>query len=109
MPTLCGYEETHRTAGRAGAGAGAGHRARPRQAKAKVYKGTFKFVGADGDYVTGNFGKAQLVDGKRNDKLSVHVRRLAAKTKYMFRLQQGVCKQGAAGGTDVAGCKYHSR
>ena len=66
-------------------------------------QGDFTLVGADGDYVTGNFGKAQLVDGKRNDKLSVHVRRLAAKTTYTYKLQEGVCKEGAAGGTDVAG------
>src|SRR4051812_20804641 len=74
--------------------------------KTKVYRGTFTLVGADGDYVTGNFGKVQLVDGKRNDKLSVHVRRLAAKTKYTYRLQQGTCKEGAPGGTDVPGWKY---
>jgi hypothetical protein len=74
--------------------------------KTKVYKGTFTLVGADGDYVTGNFGKVQLVDNKRNDKLSVHVRRVAAKTTYTYKLQVGVCKEGAAGGTDVAGFKY---
>src|SRR5215217_2095657 len=73
--------------------------------KTKVYKGTFTLVGADGDYVTGNFGKVQLVDNKRNDKLSVHVRRVAAKTTYTYKLQEGVCKEGAAGGTDVAGFK----
>ena len=72
----------------------------------KVYKGTFTLVGADGDYVTGNFGKAQLVDNKRNDKLSVHVRRVAAKTTYTYKLSQGVCREGAAGGADVAGFKY---
>ncbi len=76
--------------------------------KAKTYRGTFQFVGADGGYVTGHFGKAHLVDGKRNDKLSVHVRRLAPKTKYSFRLQQGprACEEGAPGGTDVTGFKY---
>jgi hypothetical protein len=74
--------------------------------KTKVYKGTFTLVGADGDYVTGNFGKAQLVDNKRNDKLSVHIRRVAARTTYTYKLVQGVCKQGAAGGTEVAGFKY---
>ena len=74
--------------------------------KTKVYKGTFTLVGADGDYVTGNFGKVQLVDNKRNDKLSVHVRRVAAKTTYTYKLQTGVCKEGAAGGTDVAGFTY---
>ena len=67
------------------------------------------FVGADGDYVTGKFGKAHLVDGKRNDKLSVHVRRLAPRTKYVFRLQSGqTCKEDAAGGTDVAGWNYRA-
>src|SRR3954447_15016670 len=74
--------------------------------KTKVYKGTFTLVGADGDYVTGNFGKVQLVDNRRNDKLSVHVRRLAAKTTYTYKLQEGTCKAGAPGGTDVAGFKY---
>jgi hypothetical protein len=74
--------------------------------KTKVYKGTFTLVGADGDYVTGNFGKAHLVDNKRNDKLSVHIRRVAAKTTYTYKLVQGVCKEGAAGGTEVAGFKY---
>ena len=48
----------------------------------------------------------QLVDGKRNDKLSVHVRRLAARTTYVYRLQEGSCREGAPGGTDVAGWKY---
>jgi hypothetical protein len=78
------------------------------QAKSHVYKATFKYVGADGDYVTGSFGKAHLVDGKRNDKLSVHVRRLAGKATYVFRLQQApkACAAGAPGGTDVAGWKY---
>src|SRR5215213_6541447 len=74
--------------------------------KAKVYKASFQYVGADGDYVTGSFGKAQLVDGKRNDKLSVHVRRLAPRTTYTYRLQQGLCKEGAPGGTVVPGWKY---
>ncbi len=78
------------------------------KSKTKVYRGTFTLVGGDGDYVTGNFGKAQLVDGKRNDKLSVHVRRLAKRTTYTYRLQQGSCKEGAPGGTDVAGWKYRT-
>ena len=72
----------------------------------KVYRGSFTLVGADGDYVTGKFGKVQLVDGKRNNKLSVHVRRLAARTTYVYRLQEGSCREGAPGGTDVAGWKY---
>jgi hypothetical protein len=76
------------------------------KSRAKVYRGTFSFVGADGDYVTGKFGKAHLVDTRR-DSLSVHVRRLAPRSKYVFRLQSGqTCEEGAAGGTDVAGWKY---
>jgi hypothetical protein len=67
----------------------------------KVLRGNFTLVGSDGDYVTGKFGKAHLVDGKRNDKLSVHVRRLAKRTTYTFKLQTGSC-----GGTEVSGWHY---
>jgi hypothetical protein len=77
------------------------------KSRAKVYRGTFSFVGADGDYATGRFGKAHLVDTRR-DKLSVHVRRLAPRTKYVFRLQSGqTCEEGAAGGTNVS--RWHYR
>jgi len=76
------------------------------KSRTKVYKGTFTLVGADGDYVTGKFGKAHLVDNKRKDKLSVHIRRVAAKTTYTYKLQEGICREGAAGGTDVAGFTY---
>jgi hypothetical protein len=77
--------------------------------RAKVYRGTFQAVGADGRYTNGKFGKVQLVDGKRNDKLSVHVRHLGAKTRYVFRLQQtktAACEEGAAGGIDVPDWRY---
>src|SRR5215213_3781187 len=76
--------------------------------KAKVYKASFQYVGADGDYVTGSFGKAQLVDGKRNDKLSVHVRRLARNATYVYRLESASksCAADAPGGTPVPGWKY---
>jgi hypothetical protein len=76
--------------------------------RAKVYRGTFQAVGSDGAYTDGKFGKAQLVDGKRNDKLSVHVRHLGAKTRYVFRLQQAetACEEGAPGGTDVPDWRY---
>jgi hypothetical protein len=76
------------------------------RSKSKVYRGTFTLVGGDGNYVTGNFGNAQLVDGKRNDKLSVHVRRLGSRATYTYRLQQGTCKEGAPGGTEIPGWKY---
>jgi hypothetical protein len=77
--------------------------------KAKVYRGSFQLVGADGSYTRDSFGKAQLVDGKRNDQLSVHVRRLGSRVKYTFKLQSAAeaCTAGATGGTDVPGWKYH--
>jgi hypothetical protein len=76
--------------------------------RAKVYRGTFQAVGSDGAYTNGKFGKAQLVDGKRNDKLSVHVRHLGARTRYVFRLQQAetACEEGAPGGAEVPGWRY---
>jgi hypothetical protein len=76
--------------------------------KAKVYRGSFQLVGADGSYTRDSFGKAQLVVNKRNAKLSVHVRKLGSRVTYTFRLQSAAeaCTAGAAGGTDVAGWKY---
>jgi hypothetical protein len=76
--------------------------------KPKLYKGTFEYVGADGDYVTGKFGKVQLLDGKRNDKLTVHVRRLAKGVTYVYKLQTAAsaCAADAPGGTDVPGWTY---
>jgi hypothetical protein len=76
--------------------------------RAKIYRGSFQLVGADGSYTRDSFGKAQLVDGKRNDSLSVHVRRLGSRVQYTFRLQSAAtaCEQGAAGGTDVPGWTY---
>ena len=84
------------------------------KSRAKVYRGTFQLVGADGDYVTGRFGHAHLVDTRHRDKLSVHVRRLAPHTKYVFRLLQApegaeACKEGAPGGTVVPGWRYRNR
>src|SRR3954464_1853963 len=73
--------------------------------RAKVYRGSFQAVGSD---TNGKFGNAQLVDGKRNDNLSVHVRHLGGETRYLFRLQEAetACEEGATGGTDLAGWKY---
>src|ERR1700742_775501 len=78
------------------------------KSKSKIYKGSFQLVGADGSYTRDSFGKAQLVDGRRNDQLSVHVRKRGSRATYTFRLQSAAtaCEQGAAGGTDVPGWKY---
>jgi hypothetical protein len=72
--------------------------------KTTVLKGSFKAVGADGAYTHRKFGKAQLVDNRKRDKLSVHLRRLAPKTEYTFGLYsvpKGTprCREGASGGT----------
>jgi hypothetical protein len=69
-----------------------------------VLKGNFRAVGADGAYTDKKFGKAQLVDNRRRDKLSVHLRHLAPRTTYTFALYsvakgQPRCQGGASGGT----------
>ena len=69
-----------------------------------VLKGSFRAVGADGAYTDKKFGKAQLVDNRKRDKLSVHLRRLAPRTTYTFALYsvakgQPRCEEGASGGT----------
>ena len=74
-----------------------GHKGSP----AKVYKGSFRAAGSEAAYSGDRkFGKAQLVDGRKNDKLSVHVRKLAPKTTYaygLYRTAKGepVCEAGA--------------
>ena len=69
-----------------------------------VLKGSFRAIGADGAYTDKKFGKAQLVDNRKRDKLSVHLRRLAPQTIYTFALYsvakgQPRCEEGASGGT----------
>jgi hypothetical protein len=69
-----------------------------------VLKGSFRAVGADGAYTDKKFGKAQLVDNRKRDKLSVHLRHLAPRTTYTFALYsvakgQPRCEEGASGGT----------
>lgn len=69
-----------------------------------VLKGSFRAVGADGTYTDRKFGKAQLVDNRKRDKLSVHLRRLAPRTSYTFALYSVAkgrprCEEGASGGT----------
>jgi hypothetical protein len=85
-----------------------GHKGSP----AKVYKGSFRAAGTQADYDGDRkFGKAQLVDGKKNDKLSVHVRKLAPKTTYAYGLYQTakgkpVCEAGANTGELVTDFVY---
>ena len=72
--------------------------------KTTVLKGSFRAIGADGAYTDKKFGKAQLVDNRKRDKLSVHLRHLAPKTEYTFALYsvpKGTprCRADAPGGT----------
>lgn len=50
-------------------------------------------------------GKAQLVDGKKNNKISLHVRHLAAGTTYLWHIHEGTC---AATGAPMAGWSYRT-
>ena len=80
------------------------HHHKSKHHKTTVLKGTFRAVGADGAYTDRKFGKAQLVDNRKRDKLSVHLRHLAPKTRYTFALysvSKGTarCREGASGGT----------
>jgi hypothetical protein len=51
-------------------------------------------------------GKAQLVDGKKNNKVSLHVRNLAPGTVYLWHVHVGSC---AATGAPVAGWTYRTQ
>jgi hypothetical protein len=56
--------------------------------RAKAYKATLKPFGPDAAYVTTRFGRAQLVDGKKNNKVSVHVRGLTPGVSYLWHVHQ---------------------
>jgi len=51
-------------------------------------------------------GKAQLVDGKKNNKVSLHVRNLAPATVYLWHVHEGSC---ADTGAPVAGWTYRTQ
>ena len=51
-------------------------------------------------------GKAQLVDGKKNNKVSLHMRNLAPGTMYLWHVHVGTC---AATGAPVAGWTYRTQ
>jgi hypothetical protein len=83
------------------AGADSGH-------SAKTYKASLAAV--DPAATTAGLatvaGKAQLIDGKKNNKVSLHVRNLAAGTMYLWHLHEGTC---AAPGAPVAGWTYRTQ
>jgi hypothetical protein len=51
-------------------------------------------------------GRAQLVDGKKKNKVSLHVRNLAAGTMYLWHVHEGSC---AATGAPVPGWTYRTQ
>jgi hypothetical protein len=51
-------------------------------------------------------GKSQLVDGKKNNKVSLHMRNLAASTMYLWHVHVGSC---AATGAPVPGWTYRTQ
>jgi hypothetical protein len=51
-------------------------------------------------------GTSQLVDGKKNNKVSLHMRNLAASTMYLWHVHEGSC---AATGAPVAGWTYRTQ
>src|SRR3954452_19754163 len=51
-------------------------------------------------------GRAQLVDGKKNNKVSLHLRHLAPHTMSLWHVHEGTC---AAPGAPVAGWTYRTQ
>jgi hypothetical protein len=51
-------------------------------------------------------GKARLVDGKKRNKVNLHMRHLAAGTMYLWHVHEGSC---AATGAPVAGWTYRTQ
>ena len=51
-------------------------------------------------------GRAQLVDGNKRNKVSLHMRNLAASTMYLWHVHEGSC---AATGAPVAGWTYRTQ
>jgi len=50
-------------------------------------------------------GRAKLVDGKKRNTVSLHMRRLAANTTYLWHVHEGSC---TATGAPVAGWTYRT-
>jgi hypothetical protein len=75
---------------------------------AKTYKGSLTAVNpaATTAGVPDVSGRVQLVDGKKRNKVTLHVRHLAPKTTYLWHVHVGTC---AATGAPVAGWTYRTQ
>ena len=75
---------------------------------AKVYRATLDAVNPDATTagLATVTGRAQLVDGKKNNKVSLHMRNLAPGTTYLWHVHTGSC---AATRAPVAGWTYRTQ
>jgi hypothetical protein len=75
---------------------------------AKTYKASLTAVNpaATTAGITTVAGKAQLVDGKKRNKVSLHMRGLAPNTVYLWHVHVGSC---AATGAPVTGWTYRTQ
>jgi hypothetical protein len=75
---------------------------------AKTYRASLAAVNPDATTagLATVVGKAQMVDGKKNNKVSLHVRNLAASTTYLWHIHEGSC---AAPGDPVEGWTYRTQ
>jgi hypothetical protein len=81
--------------------AGGGHSAKPYKASLVAVNPAATTAG-----LASVSGRAQLVDGKKNNKVSLHMRNLAAGTMYLWHVHEGTC---AATGAPVAGWNYRTQ
>src|SRR6266545_3784952 len=75
---------------------------------ARTYKASLAAVNPDATTagLATVVGKAQLVDGKKNNKVSLHMRNLAPNTTYLWHVHTGTC---ADTGAPVAGWTYRTQ
>jgi hypothetical protein len=75
---------------------------------AKPYKASLTAVNPDATTagLADVVGKAQLVDGKQNNKVSLHMRNLAADTVYLWHVHEGSCDDT---GLPVTGWTYRTQ
>jgi hypothetical protein len=81
--------------------AGSGHSATPYKASLAAVNPAATTAG-----LASVSGRAQLVDGKKKNKVSLHMRNLAAGTMYLWHVHEGTC---AATGAPVPGWSYRTQ
>jgi hypothetical protein len=81
--------------------AGGGHSAKPYKASLTAVNPAATTAG-----LASIRGRARLVDGKKNNKASLHMRNLAAGTMYLWHVHEGTC---AATGSPVPGWTYRTQ